>query len=86
MRENRAPAILIVTHADLGEALLRAAEMIVGHQDGVSALSLWEGESLEAFQVRFQKVGQSPNKFPSIGWYHFSPGTLFKCLSGSSHG
>lgn len=56
MAGNQRPAILIVTHADFGEALLRAAEVIIGRQEGVATLSLAEGESLEGFR---DKVGEA---------------------------
>ncbi|HNT05361.1 MAG: PTS system mannose-specific EIIAB component [Chloroflexi bacterium ADurb.Bin180] len=39
--------IVLVTHGDLGEALIRAAEMIVGPQESVQAVSLLPEDSPE---------------------------------------
>ncbi len=44
--------LLIVTHGDMGEGILQAAEMIVGPLKGVTALSLNQGESLEDLHQR----------------------------------
>jgi mannose/fructose/sorbose-specific phosphotransferase system IIA component len=41
--------ILIVSHADLGPALIRAAEMIVGPIEAISAVPLLPDESPEGF-------------------------------------
>lgn len=56
MANNQKPSVLIVTHADFGEGLLRAAEMIVGRQEGVKTLSLYEGESLEGFRDKVREA------------------------------
>jgi len=41
--------LVIVTHGDLGEALIRATEMIAGPSEGLCAVSLMPGESPEGF-------------------------------------
>ncbi len=41
--------LVIVSHGDLGEALIRAAEMIAGPTEGLYAVSLLAGESPESF-------------------------------------
>lgn len=48
--------ILIVSHADLGEALIRAAEMIVGPVEGLAAVSLLPEESPEGFDEKLDVV------------------------------
>ncbi|MGB9880539.1 MAG: PTS sugar transporter subunit IIA [Anaerolineae bacterium] len=41
--------VVVVSHGNLGEALIQAAEMIVGPQEGVRAVSLLPEESPEGF-------------------------------------
>ena len=41
--------VVVVTHGDFGEALIRAAEMIVGPQENVRAVSLLPEESPAGF-------------------------------------
>ena len=41
--------VVVVTHGDFGEALLRAAEMIVGPQENVRAVALLPEESPAGF-------------------------------------
>ena len=41
--------VVVVTHGDFGEALIRAAEMIVGPQEAVRAVALLPGESPDGF-------------------------------------
>lgn len=41
--------VVVVTHGEFGEPLIRAAEMIVGPQEGVRAVSLLPQDSPEAF-------------------------------------
>ncbi|MGQ9468027.1 MAG: PTS sugar transporter subunit IIA [Anaerolineae bacterium] len=56
--------IVIVAHGDLGEALVRAAEMIVGPQADLFAVSLWPEESPAALEEKLlatlRQVGQRP--------------------------
>ena len=51
--------IVLVSHADLGDALIRAAEMITGHAEGLYSVSLLPGESPE-------RCGKSRGR---IHWY-----------------
>ncbi|MGQ9667887.1 MAG: PTS sugar transporter subunit IIA [Anaerolineae bacterium] len=48
--------IVIVSHADVGEALIRAAEMIVGPKEGVCAVSLQPEDCPEALAERLTAV------------------------------
>jgi mannose/fructose-specific phosphotransferase system component IIA len=41
--------VVVVTHGDFGEALIRAAEMIVGPQENVRAVALLPEESPQRF-------------------------------------
>ncbi|NLE44426.1 MAG: PTS sugar transporter subunit IIA [Chloroflexi bacterium] len=41
--------IVLVSHGELGAALIQAAEMIAGHSDGVYSVPLLPGESPEAY-------------------------------------
>jgi len=41
--------VVVVTHGDFGEALIRAAEMIVGPQENVRAVALLPEESPDGF-------------------------------------
>lgn len=41
--------IVVVSHGDLGDALIRATEMIAGPTEGLFAVSLLPGESPEGF-------------------------------------
>src|SRR5512136_3293636 len=41
--------VVLVTHGDFGEALVRAAEMIVGPQENVRAVALLPEDSPEGF-------------------------------------
>ncbi|WP_168163977.1 PTS sugar transporter subunit IIA [Olsenella sp. HMSC062G07] len=42
------PYILLMTHGHAGEALISSSEMIVGHEEKLSALSLDPGASVES--------------------------------------
>jgi mannose/fructose/sorbose-specific phosphotransferase system IIA component len=44
--------ILIVSHGNLGQALIEAAEMIVGPIEGLSAVALLPGETPEGFDAK----------------------------------
>lgn len=46
--------IVIVSHADLGDALIRAAEMIVGSTDGLYSVPLLPDESPESFGEKLE--------------------------------
>ena len=44
--------IVLVSHADLGDALIRAAEMIAGPTEGLYSVSLLPGDSPETFEEK----------------------------------
>jgi len=46
--------IVIVSHADLGDALIRAAEMIVGSTEGLYSVPLLPDESPESFGEKLE--------------------------------
>jgi PTS system mannose-specific IIA component len=46
--------IVIVSHGDLGDALIRAAEMIVGSTEGLCSVSLLPDESPEGFGEKLE--------------------------------
>lgn len=46
--------VVIVSHADLGDALIRAAEMIVGSTDGLYSVPLLPDESPESFGEKLE--------------------------------
>ena len=46
--------IVVVSHADLGDALFRAAEMIVGETEGLYSVSLLPEDSPEAFGEKLE--------------------------------
>lgn len=50
--------IVIVSHADLGDALIRATEMIVGQTEGLYAVSLLPGDSPENFGEKLEAALQ----------------------------
>jgi mannose/fructose/sorbose-specific phosphotransferase system IIA component len=50
--------IVIVSHADLGDALIRAAEMIVGSAEGLYAVPLLPEDSPETFGEKLETALQ----------------------------
>ena len=50
--------IVLVSHADLGDALIRAAEMIAGQTEGLYSVSLLPGESPESFGEKLEATLQ----------------------------
>jgi len=50
--------IVLVSHADLGDALIRAAEMIAGQAGGLYSVSLLPGESPESFGEKLEEALQ----------------------------
>jgi mannose/fructose/sorbose-specific phosphotransferase system IIA component len=48
--------IVLVSHADLGEALVRATEMIAGPTGGLYAVSLLPEESPESFRIKLEAI------------------------------
>jgi mannose/fructose/sorbose-specific phosphotransferase system IIA component len=50
--------IVIVSHADLGDALIRATEMIAGQSEGLYAVSLLPGDSPESLGEKLEAALQ----------------------------
>ncbi|MEA3339085.1 MAG: PTS sugar transporter subunit IIA [Chloroflexota bacterium] len=50
--------IVLVSHADLGDALIRAAEMIAGQTKCLYSVSLLPGESPEGFGAKLEEALQ----------------------------
>ncbi len=48
--------IVVVSHADLGDALIRAAEMITGPTEGLYSISLFPGDSPENLEEKLEAV------------------------------
>lgn len=49
MENATLPLILIATHGNLGNELIKSAEIIIGHQENVKAIALMPGMDLEEF-------------------------------------
>lgn len=54
--ENTIPGILVITHGSFGEEIIKSAEMIIGAQENVKALSLMPGMDPADFIVDVQAV------------------------------
>ena len=54
--ENTVPGILVITHGNFGEEIIKSAEMIIGAQENVKALSLMPGMDPADFIVDVQTV------------------------------
>lgn len=54
--ENTVPGILVITHGSFGEEIIKSAEMIIGAQENVKALSLMPGMDPADFIVDVQAV------------------------------
>ena len=50
--------IVIVSHADLGDALIRAVEMIAGQAKGLYSVSLFPGDSPEGLEEKLEAALQ----------------------------
>lgn len=53
--------VLIVTHKDLAEALLAVCDLILGHQENVTAVSLDPGAPPETLREQIQRALQQLN-------------------------
>ncbi len=81
MDTNTRCPILIVTHGDLGEALVRAAEMITGPQPDLLALSLWPEESPAALHEKLADALQRLGDRPSLVLVDLLGGTPFNVVA-----
>ncbi|WP_422445630.1 PTS sugar transporter subunit IIA [Thermoanaerobacterium sp. DL9XJH110] len=50
------PGVLLVSHGNLAQELLKTVEMIMGPQDGVEAVGLYPGEGMEFFRDRVSRA------------------------------
>jgi PTS system mannose-specific IIA component len=48
--------LIVITHGDFGQQLIKAAEVILGEQKEVWALSLQEKDGLETLSERIEKI------------------------------
>ncbi len=73
--------IVVVAHGDLGEALVRAAEMIMGPQPDLIALSLWPEESPAALRETLVATMQQLGDRPSLVLVDLLGGTPFNVVA-----
>ncbi|MBU2703786.1 PTS system mannose-specific IIA component/D-glucosaminate-specific PTS system IIA component [Sporomusaceae bacterium BoRhaA] len=57
-QEGKVPGIIIVTHGDFGREIIKSAEMIIGVQENVRAVSLLPGVDLAEFLQEVKSVLQ----------------------------
>ncbi len=57
-QEGKAPGIVVVTHGDFGREIIKSAEMIIGAQENVRAVSLLPGVDLAEFLQEVKVVLQ----------------------------
>ncbi len=69
--------IVIVAHGDLGEALVRAAEMIMGPQADLFAVSLWPEESPAALEEKLLATLRQAGPRPALVLVDLLGGTPF---------
>jgi mannose/fructose-specific phosphotransferase system component IIA len=73
---------VIVTHAEMGEALLHAAKAIVGQVDGVTAISN-DGCGTEALGER---ILAAVNRTPTVVFVDLPGGSCFQAAARQMHG
>ncbi|MCX7854843.1 MAG: PTS sugar transporter subunit IIA [Anaerolineae bacterium] len=78
--DTRCP-IVVVAHGDLGEALVRAAEMIMGPQPDLIALSLWPEESPTALQEKLTAALQQAGDRSALVLVDLLGGTPFNVVA-----
>ncbi len=81
MDANAYCPIVVVAHGDLGEALVRAAEMIMGPQTDLIALSLWPEESPAALQEKLTAAFQQAGNRPALVLVDLLGGTPFNVVA-----
>lgn len=81
MDTNTRCPIVIVAHGDLGEALVRAVEMITGPQPDLIALPLWPEESPAALQEKLAAALQRLGDRPSLVLVDLLGGTPFNVVA-----
>jgi len=73
--------IVIVAHGDLGEALVRAAEMIMGPQADLFAVSLWPEDSPAALEEKLLATLQQAGQRPALVLVDLLGGTPFNVVA-----
>lgn len=73
--------VVIVAHGDLGEALVRAAEMIMGHQDDLFAVSLWPEDSPAALEEKLLATLRQAGQRPALALVDLLGGTPFNVVA-----
>lgn len=88
--------IIIVSHGILATALIRAAEMIAGPQEGLFAVEIGPGESPESFAVELDRLRHSIGAEPILVLVDLLGGTpynvaaqhvtgdRFECVTGAN--
>jgi mannose/fructose/sorbose-specific phosphotransferase system IIA component len=54
MQKKKIPKLLVVTHGSFGEEIIKSAEMIIGKQKNIKAVSLFPGVDLGEFLVQIK--------------------------------
>ncbi len=73
--------IVVVAHGDLGEALVRAAEMIMGPQPDLIPLALWPEESPAVLREKLTAVLEQTGDRPALGLVDLLGGTPFNVVA-----
>ncbi|MBC7228057.1 MAG: PTS sugar transporter subunit IIA [Thermoflexales bacterium] len=81
MEANTCCPIVVVAHGDLGEALVRAAEMMMGPQPDLVALPLWPEESPAALQEKLTAALQMTGDRPTLVLVDLLGGTPFNVVA-----
>lgn len=48
--------ILLATHAEVGQGLINAAELIVGKQEQIKAVGLYHGDGIDEFKIKVEEA------------------------------
>ena len=71
-------SVLLISHGDMADAMVRSAEMIVGHQAQVEGLSLLPTDSAEEFRKKVKdKIAELRSEDGLIILSDFPLGTPF---------
>ena len=68
--------ILLTTHADVGQGLINASELIVGKQEQIKAVGLFHGDGIDEFKTKVEEaLAAVDNGDGVIGFVDFLGGT-----------
>lgn len=73
--------IVIITHGDLAESLMRTSEMIFGHSEGVFALTFPSGTDRADLLKKFEGLLHSCGSDPVIILTDMLGGSAFMCAA-----